>query len=139
MAEVSEALTALCARHRPFDLLVRGTGAFPSMRYPNVIWVGVEYPEDLPALHRDIEDRLAALGFAREERRFSPHLTLGRVKDKGGIDSVVEELATFSETLFGTIPVAQVVLMRSTLKPSGAEYSPITVCRLGAGDSKEAK
>lgn len=132
VVEVSRVLTGVCAGHRPFDILLRGAGAFPGMRDPNVLWLGVEGPESLRELHRDVDRALGALGFEREERKFSPHLTLGRVKDTRGIEPVVKELATFRETVFGTIHVDHVVLMKSTLKPAGAEYSPITVCRLGA-------
>ena len=135
VAAVSKTLAAVSAEHRPFNVSVHGIGAFPSMRHPNVLWVGMDCPEELQTLHRDIDEALSVLGFEREERRFSPHLTIGRVKEKKGVDLVVKELSTFDGALFGTIHVAEVVLMRSTLKPSGAEYSPITVCRLGAGNS----
>ncbi len=136
VAGVSNALTGVCAAHRPFNILIRGTGAFPGMRYPRVIWVGIERRDDLQALQRDIDEALALLGFEREQRTFTPHLTLGRVKEGDRVDAVMKEVATFGETVFGTIDVAQVVLMKSTLKPSGAEYSPIAVCRLGSKEER---
>ncbi|HMK56084.1 MAG TPA: RNA 2',3'-cyclic phosphodiesterase [Dissulfurispiraceae bacterium] len=117
--------------HRPFTVDVRGAGAFPSLRDPNVLWVGLGSSGQLAALYEDIEGSLAEIGFQRERRRFSPHLTVGRVKGMRGIDPVMKVLATYKETFFGTIEVREILLMKSTLKPSGAEYSKIVACKLG--------
>src|SRR4030042_147242 len=65
--------------HHVFEISVGGLGAFPSARRPRVVWVGVEAPAELTAVQNDVESAMARLGYAREERPFSPHLTLGRV------------------------------------------------------------
>jgi RNA 2',3'-cyclic 3'-phosphodiesterase len=123
-------LKAVSERHKPFSAAIRGSGAFPSLKRPNVLWIGFEKSEPLKALASDIESELAELGFARENRPFSPHLTIGRVKDLRGIEPVAQELSTYKDTFFGTIDVDEILLMKSVLRPSGAEYSKEQVIRL---------
>jgi len=65
--------------HHPFEISVGGLGAFPTSRRPRVVWVGVEAPAELAAVQNGVESAMARLGYAREDRPFSPHLTLGRV------------------------------------------------------------
>jgi 2'-5' RNA ligase len=72
------------------------------------------------------------LGFEKEDRKFSPHLTIGRVKDRKGIEPVIKGLYTFKDTFFGSIEVKEVLLMRSVLKPTGAEYSEIAGFKLSS-------
>ena len=67
------------SRHAPFDFTVGSIGAFPSISRARVIWAGVEAPPELYALQRGIELEISRLGYAREKRKFSPHLTIGRV------------------------------------------------------------
>ncbi len=76
------------------------------------------------------KEAMSEFGFEKEDRKFSPHLTIGRVKDRKGIGPVVEEFNTFSGTSFGSIEVSEVLLMKSVLKPSGAEYSKVAVFKL---------
>src|SRR5688572_8130706 len=65
----------------PFEVEVSGTGCFPSPRSPRVLWVGLsQLPEALKQLSAKLEDELERLGFAREKRKFSPHLTIGRLR-----------------------------------------------------------
>ena len=87
--------------------------------------MGIGDSEELAALYRDIEDSLQALGFAKEGRKFSPHLTMGRVKERTGKALLDKELATFKDTFFGTIEAKEILLMKSELEPTGAEYSKI--------------
>lgn len=66
----------------PFQLALGAAGAFPNLRHPRVLWVGITGKlETLQALQKRLEEVLATLGFPREEHSFSPHLTLGRVRD----------------------------------------------------------
>ena len=83
VSEVAEQLVGIGGVANPFDLRIRGSGCFPNRRHPRVIWLGLEHDpgNSLFKLHEWMDERLAALDFGREKRRFSPHLTLGRVKD----------------------------------------------------------
>ncbi len=133
IGEIKRRLALLCERHRTFSLSLRGTGAFPGLKYPRVLWVGIDAPEELTHIFQDIEASLSEMGFEKETRRFSPHLTLGRVRDARTIDLTIKGLSTFKESFFGTIEVHDIVLMQSTLKPTGPEYSKLHVFTIGSG------
>jgi RNA 2',3'-cyclic 3'-phosphodiesterase len=102
-------------------------GAFPSVRRPRVLWLGVEPTPALRCLKQDVEWGLAELGFERETRAFHPHLTLGRVereKEAGafrGLDVLVAEMS-FS----GSVAVRSVELMRSQTAKGGSQYSVVS-------------
>ncbi len=111
---------------QPFNLTIREFGAFPGKRQPRVLWLGVisQPHEPLYELFNFIENSLHGLGFQKEKRRFSPHLTLARVKRPSNFEALwrfVEKnpFEPFSFT------VNEIVLMQSFLKPQGAVYKPI--------------
>lgn len=81
-ARLIPALDAAAARHEPMRLDLRGIGAFPGFARPRVVWVGIEPCATLDALFRDVEDACAAAGLARDDRAFSPHVTLGRTRPR---------------------------------------------------------
>lgn len=112
--------------HHRFEVSVGGLGAFPNNRQPRVVWAGVEAPQELGSLQRNIDTAMAKLGYNREERPFSAHLTLGRVsrnataRDAHRIGEVIEA------TKVGYLGIAQVDavhLYKSDLQPSGSVYT----------------
>ena len=79
---ISDGLDRCAASAAPFDLFLEGVGVFPNARRPRVVWIGLGGAlEPLLALQHSIDRELEGLGFARERRPFTPHLTLGRVRD----------------------------------------------------------
>lgn len=103
-----------------------GVGAFPKMRHPRVIWVGVEAPEELNSLQRGIDKQTARIGYARERRAFSPHITLGRVSRNATPDEVRiigDVLCNQKIGFLGVARIREVHLYRSDLKAGGAVYS----------------
>lgn len=123
-------LTAEANRFQPFELKVGGVGAFPSIRRPRVIWVGVEAPAALYSLQRSIDTETQRLGYATEERAFSPHLTLGRVTHNAlpdEIRAIGDGLAASKVSMNALVQVKTAVLFRSDLQPGGAVYTPIHV------------
>jgi 2'-5' RNA ligase len=114
-----------------FDLVLRGLGAFPSPTRPRVLWAGVDEGRTAAAtLACGVDDALAGLGFEREARAFSPHVTLGRVRGPRPAPRLAEALAAGGH--FGRQPVASVALMRSDLSPRGARYSELATAPLAA-------
>ena len=110
-----------------FDLIFRGTGSFPpSSNFPKVLWVGVEENEVLRSLQREIERSLFKLGFPKEKRNFFPHLTLGRVKKNQKLKPILTALHQSRDKFFGKMSVDKLTLFKSTLKPTGAEYSVLS-------------
>jgi 2'-5' RNA ligase len=118
----------------PFSLKVEGLGAFPNLRRVQVVWVGVSGEVDrLVHLHQRIENNLAQLGFAPENRRFTPHLTLARVRDRassGEREGLGELIAATKFEAAPSFPVAAVSLMKSQLTREGAIYSRISTAEL---------
>lgn len=120
LPSLAEQLNELASHHRPLTLRLDGTGAFPNRKRPRVVWAGLAgQVAGLQVLQADLEDRVVALGWSREKRPFSPHITLGRVKDSGvaaGLDWTVKlEVVEFE--------VLAVKLVQSELRPSGPVYT----------------
>ena len=113
-----------------FEVEVGGAGCFPSARGPRVLWVGIsDIPEQLRRLYDNIEVELERQRFPREKRKFSPHLTIGRIRAPHNSARVAEALIAKGFD-FESFTAEQVILMRSDLKPTGSIYTPQTVVRL---------
>ena len=123
---VIAALLTLNDHCKPFDIHIKNIGAFPNQNRPQVIWLGIEAtPRELFfQTHAWIEEQLEIVGFEKEQRKFSPHLTLARIK----FPTDLRELWNFVEEHpfpVQSFSIKEIVLMRSILKPSGAEYRQI--------------
>lgn len=126
---LAEALSTAVARRPVFDLTVRGLGAFPSRTRPRVLWAGVDAGADaLATLAAGIDDAVESLGFAREARPFSAHVTLGRVREPRPNPRLAEALTL--DDVFGRQRVIRVSLMRSELSPRGARYTELAAVPL---------
>lgn len=109
-----------------FDLTLRQFGAFPTIRRPQVLWLGAVSSPALRCLKQDLEWSLASHGFDRETRSFHPHVTLGRASAEEGAGAFRDLDAVGAAMEFErTIPLATVDLMRSSPRKSGPEYSLI--------------
>ncbi len=111
----------------PFTVRIRGGGGFPNVKNPRVIWIGVDDQGDsLRELQARVERGVEGLGFKREERVYTPHLTVGRLRSgKGTGAGTLEALKDIGESDLGTMEVGAIVLFRSHLKPTGAEYTKL--------------
>lgn len=123
-----------------FRLSLSQIGSFPGRdRYPRVIWVSLEHDEGyrrLESLQRRLEDALDTRGFGRERKRFSPHLTLARVREGAPLAEVKqigEAVARMSENrkIEGAFEVEWITVMRSELNPSRPRYTPLAMVPLG--------
>jgi 2'-5' RNA ligase len=123
---LEKALRAAVQGTEKFELTLSGTGAFPDLRRPRVLWVGVEPCPALDSLQGRVESFLEKEGFLREERPFKPHLTLGRVKGRSGLEAALAELRKNETRTFGSMTVSRLSLFESRLKPDGAEYRVVS-------------
>jgi 2'-5' RNA ligase len=135
--EIEKALNKVAAQLEHFTLRIKGTGTFPEKKRPRVVWAGVESSGQLFQLQKAIEKALSELGFKEEEREFTGHITLGRVKGspdqlvaKVTVQGLIPGLLRFKEKEFGIINVREFVLMKSELRPDGARYERIGVYML---------
>jgi 2'-5' RNA ligase len=135
VTEITEAIRKAVQGISPFHLEISGLGAFPSLKQARVLWVGVGGEVDkLSTLQQNIDSALAALGFAKEERPFVPHLTLARIREGAS----PPERRSFGELVGSTtfedkypVKVEAIRLMRSQLTPAGAIYTCLSVVGLG--------
>ena len=110
----------------PFSLEIKGAGAFPNLKRMNVIWVGVgEGWSQVELIFEQTEKLLHQLGFSRETRPFSPHITVARVKSGRKRDEIAAFLGHLTDESFGTFNVESVRLKQSVLSPSGPKYSTL--------------
>ena len=126
LSALHDILREVAAHHAPFEFGIEGVGAFPKPLRPRVIWVGVNPSRQMEALQREVDIETARLGYPRENRPFSPHLTLGRVSDlASGADgrAIAAALESIQVGFLGTVTVQAVHLFRSDLTPGGAVYT----------------
>ena len=108
----------------PFNVNIKGGGVFPNLNHPRVIWLGLEDKTDsLFKIQKGIDNCLEKIGFEPEERGFTPHLTLGRVKSLKGKNQLIRTIHIYKDIEVGEIYADKIKLMRSQLNPSGAIYT----------------
>jgi len=133
IVEVCRAVSQGAAEVPPFELEVRGAGAFPSAARPRTVWLGAGAGSpEMVALHDRVEDPLAELGYREEHRRFQAHLTIGRVRGAGpGIAELGKLLQQQADFLAGRMTVEKLTVFASTLTPAGPVYEVLGTARLG--------
>lgn len=131
---VTEAIESASWGLNPFEIKLGGLGAFPNPGQPRVIWVSVSGElKRLKRLHRDVDDALSHFGFSKEKRAFTPHLTLGRMRERASSGERSSIGRLLEVTRFGggdVIEVKAISLIKSTLTPSGAVYSRLSSIEL---------
>jgi 2'-5' RNA ligase len=121
---VVRAAESVAFQSAAFDVHLRGAGAFPNFRRPRVVWIGIEPAAPMSRLAAGLEAACAAHGFAREERPFAAHLTLGRVKrELGRGEGVALELMGAATALETGVAVRSIDVMRSELSTRGPTYT----------------
>jgi 2'-5' RNA ligase len=129
---VGQALERELSPFPRFTINAKGLGVFPDATRPWVLWVGVE-GKPLAELAERIEKALAQLGFEREHRNFTPHLTIGRWRQfKRPNKNLRDALEKEKECEFGGSTVREVILFQSVLSPGGAVYRRLKTARLSA-------
>ena len=133
-AAIATALAPVGARHYPLDLRFGGLGAFPNLRSPRVVWMGVQQDPRLELVHHDVEEACAASGFALDGRAFRPHITLARVRDGMPVaTSRALAIAARAVKHKGMQQVTAISLVESVLAPGGARYDTVASIPLGGG------
>ena len=131
---LEQMLSVEVSQHRAFEIGFGGLGAFPNPKRPRVIWIGIQAPAGLEALQHGIEAATATLGYPDEQRPFSPHLTIGRVKQNlstSGMQQIRTALEGSKIGSLGTTRVSAVQFFKSDLKPNGAVYTRLFSAPLG--------
>lgn len=126
IGEIMAALMQAVEGRGRFRLTVAGTGVFPHERNPRIVWIGISGELDkLRKLQASVEAQMVRLGFQQEDRRFTPHLTLGRIKHLLLRGSWVRALEGVKDVTLSGFEVTAVRLIKSELQPTGAVYTEI--------------
>lgn len=131
--DLASRLRAPVGREPAFDLRLGGVGAFPSLARPRILWVGVAANPTLARLYHHVEDASEALGAAREQRPFHPHVTLGRVRQGGRLDGRALARAAEAVGFRAVERVRSLDVMESLLGRGGARYRVAAAIPLGPG------
>ena len=134
---IGKSLSEIALSYKPFCIKIYGMGLFPNKKYTRVIWVGIEDSDFLENLQKDIENAMELSGYPKEGRQFHPHLTIGRVRSQKGMVQIIHEVDNLQNKDFGTVEISNIKLMRSDLKPTGAQYSCLKEIPLGRGDNEQ--
>lgn len=113
----------------PFEIVLKGLGVFPNLNYMRVIWVGIENAERLAKIAKRLDIELERLEFKREKRKFSPHITLGRVKSQRNKELLQHLLKENVKREFTRVVVDNIRLKKSILTSKGPEYTTVREVR----------
>jgi RNA 2',3'-cyclic 3'-phosphodiesterase len=110
---------------KPFTVTLQGTGVFPNKNYMKVIWLGIQDNGQIEPIVQALENGLASLGFKKETRGFSPHLTVGRVRTAKNKEKLLGTLEHHQAETFTTQEVHTITLKKSELTPNGPIYTTL--------------
>ncbi len=131
VAPLEAALVRELSSHAPVSLALRGLGAFPNLRVPRIVWLGVDADPKLELLQHDLARACAAPGYEREARAFRPHITLGRARTPLRSEAARSlAVAARAVTWTSTVEARSVDIMESRLLPSGARYGVVAAIPL---------
>jgi 2'-5' RNA ligase len=129
---LTQAARDVAAQQTPFQLQATQAGAFPNMKSPRVVWVGLGGDViPLAQMYHKLEKAFEVLGHLPEGRPFNPHLTLGRVKSPANRHRLSQALEKLPPLKWPPFMVNEIILFKSTLTPQGSIYTPLQVIHLG--------
>ena len=130
---IEAAMSQVASQTTVFSIILGGFGAFPSIRSPSLIWLGIGASPKLRCLKQDLERALAECGFESEMRRFHPHITLARAKGRGGAGMFRGLDKLLAESDFnGALKVDRINLIRSQLSKNGVQYDVVSSAKLAS-------
>ncbi len=110
---------------KPFEIEIKSTGVFPNENYIKVIWVGIENGEIIAEIAEKIDSTLSKIGFKKEKRKFSPHITIARVKSGRNKDKILQILNKYKGETLLKMKVESIKLKKSELTPKGPIYTKL--------------
>jgi RNA 2',3'-cyclic 3'-phosphodiesterase len=133
VVQINKVLAAISRDTSIFEIYCAGIGCFPDFLQPRVIWIGIKQEEKLFALHSLIENECYSAGFPKEEKKFSPHFTLGRIRENlpsSDLEFFQGVAKNEQERFPVSLTVEEIILFRSQLFQTGPVYSQISAFKL---------
>jgi 2'-5' RNA ligase len=130
ISHISELISEAVSGCKTFLLTMDSLGVFKSLREPRVIWIGCNIPEEFAGLKKAIDRKLEQIDMQSDKREFSPHLTLGRIKDLPAAGELLKLIERYRGFIFSRQIIENIILYESILKPSGPVYFPLRVFEL---------
>jgi 2'-5' RNA ligase len=130
--EIRKMLLNKCTGYTHFSFLIKGIGVFKSINDARVIWAGLDKFEELKLFQSIIISGLKEIGMNPEERKFSPHITLGRIKDLKNRETLKHLVGNYSNHEFQKVLIEEVILYKSILNQTGPVYKPLAIIPLMA-------
>lgn len=126
---LSSKISDVVSNFDSFNVKIKGCGAFPNTNRIKVIWLGIDEDETVKRLHDELDREFVKLGFDKD-KKFSTHLTVGRMRSGKNKDKVKSKIEEFSEVEIGEMAVERIILKKSTLTPQGPIYEDLEVFEL---------
>ena len=126
LESIGKAIERVTSHHRSFSLRVGGLGAFPNFARPRVLWAGIKVGGNrVSVLARDINAALSDCGFPLDTKKFNPHLTLARLKERIDLRPYTNQYRQYDRMDGAEMSVTTISLIQSQLHPTGAIYSTL--------------
>jgi len=121
--QIKKILAEISQGENEFSIELSRVGAFPKLKYPRAIWIGIEKNQDkVTEIANNLEERLHKLGISKEDRPFHPHITIGRVKSSLNRSTLAEKLTSINIPQRPSMTIKKLTLFKSTLTPNGPIY-----------------
>lgn len=134
LTSLNACLETIASRHSPFQASLKTVGAFPTLHAPRVIWASLDNgDQEVKKIAFDLEEQLEKLRFPKEDRPFSSHITLGRMRSGINREKLVKSLSELSECFDQRryeFTVSSITLFQSTLSPQGPHYEILSAASL---------
>jgi len=123
---INKVLSEISKSIKSFEVEIKEIGVFPNLNYPRVVWIGVkDEANNLVSLANLVEEKLAKFGFQKEDKEFTAHLTIGRVKKLNNLNEIKTYVEKYKSIEFGKSKIDSITFFQSILKPEGPEYKVI--------------
>lgn len=130
---VKDLMTNILSDQHSFNIGIQNMGTYPHINNPRVIWLGITQGAPLLEIHKKLDEALTDLKVRSDRRKYSPHMTLARVRrdtDRDTVREIGDILSQFKVDSLGTITISEITLYKSNLTSQGPEYTPLHVVSL---------
>jgi len=129
--EIEKTIKESTKNTQPFEITLKNIGVFPNQNYIKIAWIGVENAEPLKQIAETIDTKLKNLGFEKEKRSFSAHLTIARIKSAKNKEKLIQLINKYQDVEFQKIKVDKILLKKSVLTQKGPIYTNLKEIKIG--------